>query len=145
MEADGGEGRRTLPTLRTESICWEKGCGWDSNPSSTTQLAPSVEAARELIGYSLDVTDRIYLHVHRPHGDIFCQLHLLHLKVSSRLVEPPPPRESSAEENAMLANGSKSSINIWGWISTMKCPHHTNKCGSSRVFTDSLAPYGLRT
>lgn len=47
------------------------------------------------------------------------------------------------KQNALLASGSKSSFDIQGWISTVKCAHHTNNRGISRVFTCSLAPYSL--
>lgn len=37
---------RSARTLGTESISWEDSPGWDSSPSSTTQLAPSLAAAK---------------------------------------------------------------------------------------------------
>lgn len=133
LEADSCKGSRMLPSLGTDSISWEKGLGWDSNPSSTAQLAPSAEAAKGLVCYSSDVTDRVQLYVHR------CCSCLLHPGVASRLEKHLHPEKVRLKQNALLASGSKSSLYIWGWISTMKCAHHTNKCGISRVFTGSLA------
>lgn len=103
LEADGCGGRRICLTLGTESICWKKGPGWDHNPSSTTQLAPSVEAGRGLIGYSLDVTDRIPC-LPYPRVAHSC---LPYPRVSSRLVEPPAPRESSAEAKCQVGQWFK--------------------------------------
>lgn len=71
-EADGCEGSRTLATLGTERISWEKGPEWSSHPSSTAQLAPPVGAAKGPMWYSSDVTDRTSLHVRSSRS---CLLH----------------------------------------------------------------------